>query len=115
MKTKDYQGWNILETEKNFYNNFNEYSKLGEIIETHVKQKDCVLQVGANYGFETKFLAEKFNTVHTFDFDNDVSTCFTANIKKHNIENIVQHLYGLGNTEQLVAISKNENSVATHY
>lgn len=126
MDTRDYFGWTVL-TDDNIYgpalkNNIN-YTNLcrDEMpdIMPFVKNKRCVLEIGVHYGFSTEYLAKVFEKVHTFDFDNDVHSCFKINMKKFDVKNLITHPYGLGERDMEVATDdmhpeKGRSPIANH-
>ena len=73
------------------------------IIDKHVKQRDVAVDIGCHYGFFTKFLSQKFETVHAFDFNNDIFECFKANMEKFNCKNVIAYPHGLGEKQKYVA------------
>lgn len=111
MKTIDYYGWIVLEEDnrygpaikKNVDFTKEGHQTLDDVIKNYVKEKNCVFEIGVNYGFTTKYLSTQFRSVHTFDFDNDVMDCFKINMEKFKCENITIHPYGLGNENKKVA------------
>ena len=56
--------------------------KLVKIINKHVTNRSTALDIGCHYGFMTQLLCRHFNTVHAFDFNNDVFECFLKNAQK---------------------------------
>lgn len=111
MNTIEYYGWTVLKDDNRYgpamQNNINftneGYEQLDDVLENHVNNRNCVFEIGVNYGFTTKYLSEKFKLIHTFDFNNDVMECFKINMKKFKCENIIMHEYGLGNENTQVA------------
>ena len=110
MDTRDYFGWTVL-TDDNRYgpaleNNI-DYTNEGRDempeIMPFVKNRRCVLEIGVHYGFCTRYLTEVFENVHTFDFDNDVHSCFKINMEKFGVKNLTIHPYGLGDRDTEVA------------
>ena len=113
MKTRDNFCWTVLEEDNRYgpaiqqnidYTNEDE-DTMTDVLKKHVKKNNCVVEVGVHVGFTTKWLANKFSTVHSFDFDNDVLECFRINMKKFGCNNVVIHPYGLGEIEKMVAVA----------
>lgn len=110
MKTRDYFGWTVLmddnrygpALEKNIDYTGEGRDELPYIL-PFVKAHRCVLEIGVHYGFTTKHLADIFDDVHTFDFDNDVHACFKLNMSKFNVKNLTIHPYGLGDQDAQVS------------
>ena len=110
MDTRDYFGWTVL-TDDNRYgpalkNNIDHTNSCRDDmpdIMPFVKNKRCVLEIGVHYGFCTKHLTKVFENVHTFDFDNDVHSCFKINMEKFNVKNLIIHPYGLGDRDAEVS------------
>ena len=113
MKTYDYYGWTVSDedvlyhklTEKNINIVDADKDKVKQIINDHVTNQTVALDIGCHYGFMTEFLAKHFESVHAFDFDNDIFACFKQNMKNLDITNVIGHAYGLGNVSQKVAIN----------
>ena len=67
----------------------NDIKEMLVIIDKHVKQRDVAVDIGCHYGFFTKFLSQQFETVHAFDFNNDIFECFKENMKKFKCKNVI--------------------------
>ena len=111
METYDYYGWHVSIEDIMYRNLLKENAniidadkdKLVKIIKKHVKNSTTALDIGCHYGFMTQLLCRHFNTVHAFDFNNDVFECFLKNAQKFNLSNVVPHPYGLGDSNRKVA------------
>ena len=77
--------------------------KMSTIIKEYIPEKKVALDIGCHYGFFTKFLSEQFETVHAFDFPNDIYECFEINMTKFKCDNVVRHPYGIGEKDKPVA------------
>jgi len=110
MDTRNYFGWTVLTNdnrygpalEKNIDYTNEGRDEMPDIM-TFVKNRRCVLEIGVHYGFCTKYLTEVFENVHTFDFDNDVHSCFKINMEKFGVKNLIIHPYGLGDRDTEVS------------
>lgn len=111
MQTKNYYGWLVDATDP-MYEQFIKENKditgydineMSPLIEEHLKNKRVALDIGCHYGFFTKFLSETFESVHAFDFPNQIYNCLEKNVKKHNMDNVILHPYGLGEVNKKVA------------
>jgi len=111
MKTYDYHGWKVSADDPMYQRFISEnkniiqedQNEVDKLIKKYLKQTRIALDIGCHYGFFTKFLSHKFNHVHAFDFDNDISECFRQNMETHSIKNLTIHPYGLGEIEKSVA------------
>ena len=111
MNTYDYYGWTVGEEDvlprnlknKNIDITNENIEEMSNIISKHILQKRVAVDAGCHYGFFTRFLSTQFDTVHAFDFDNDIYQCFETNMQKFDCSNVVRHPYGLGESEQSVA------------
>jgi len=111
MNTYDYYGWTVSHEDilprnlmnKNIDITNEDTIKMSNIIKEHISQKRVAVDAGCHYGFFTRFLSENFETVHAFDFDNDIYQCFKTNMQKFGCLNVVAHPYGLGEMEKDVA------------
>jgi FkbM family methyltransferase len=111
IKTYEYLGW-VVSADDQLYKKLleqkrditkDDQNRMQEIFDEHLQRKRVALDIGCHYGFFTKFLSEKFETVHAFDFANDIYQCFEANMLNFNCDNVVKHPYGLGEIEKDVA------------
>lgn len=111
MNTYDYYGWTVSEEDvlplklkkQNIDITKEDITKMSSIIDQHIPYKRVAIDAGCHYGFFTKFLSDQFESVHAFDFDNDIYECFKINMEKFNCKNVVKHPYGLGETDKDVA------------
>ena len=74
-----YRGWTVIDDpmydrliKENINFIDNDIKEMSVIIDKHVKQRDVAVDIGCHYGFFTKFLSQQFETVHAFDFNNDI-------------------------------------------
>ena len=111
MNTYDYYGWTVSEEyvlpkkkkNKNVDITNEDIDKMSHIINNYIVHKRVAVDAGCHYGFFTRFLSTQFDTVHAFDFANDIYQCFEANMQKFNCSNVVRHPYGLGEENKDVA------------
>jgi len=111
MNTYDYYGWTVSKEDilprnlmdKNIDITNEDIDEMSDVINKHILQKRVAVDVGCHYGFFTRFLSEHFETVHAFDFANDIYRCFETNMQKFGCTNVIAHPYGLGETEKNVA------------
>ena len=83
MNTYDYYGWTVSEEDvlprnlknKNIDITNEDIEEMSNIISKHILQKRVAVDAGCHYGFFTRFLSTQFDTVHAFDFDNDIYQC----------------------------------------
>jgi len=78
-----------------------------------VKKFDSAVDAGANYGLMSYHLSSRFNKVHAFEIDTQVSKCLVENVKKFNLENVIVYEHGLGDKERTVDLKYSKNSFAT--
>ena len=76
--------------------------KMSTIIKEYIPEKKVALDIGCHYGFFTKFLSEQFETVHAFDFPNDVFQCLQNNVKTFKMDNVTLYPFGLGEANKKV-------------
>ena len=70
-----------------------------------IKYRDMnmnALDIGANIGAHTVYLAENFKKVYAFEPQIEVYKLLNKNIKLNNINNVITYNYGLGNEETKV-------------
>ena len=111
MNMYDYHGWKVSSEDQLYHRLLekkinivdDDVKEMSVIIDKHVKQKDVAVDIGCHYGFFTKFLSEKFKTVHAFDFNNDIFECFKKNMKNFNCKNVIGYPHGLGEKQKYVA------------
>jgi len=114
-KSYDYYGWKVNSKDvmyhrllkENRNTTLNDINPMRTIIKKYIPYPRTALDVGCHYGFFTKFLASKFNRVHTFDFNNIIQHFMKVNMKKFNVNNVTIHQYGLGHKNEKVAINDN--------
>ena len=80
-----------------------EICAMSTIIKEYIPEKKVALDIGCHYAFFTKFLSEQFETVHAFDFNNDIYKCFETNMEKFKCENVIRYPHGLGEKQRYVA------------
>lgn len=111
MNTYDYYGWTVSGEDalplklKNQNTDITkeDITEMSSIIDQYIPNKRVAIDAGCHYGFFTKFLSETFESVHAFDFANDIYECFKTNMEKFDCRNVIKHPYGLGKTEKDVA------------
>jgi len=111
MNTYDYYGWTVSEEDvlprnlknKNIDITNEDIEEMSAIINQHIENKRVAVDAGCHYGFFTRFLSKEFDTVHAFDFANDIYECFEDNMQKFSCTNVSRHPYGLGEIEKDVA------------
>jgi|TARA_B100001758_G_C18198427_1_gene498453 FkbM family methyltransferase len=106
----NYRGWKVIDDpmydrliKENINFIDNDVKEMSVIIDKHVKQRAVAVDIGCHYGFFTKFLSQQFETVHAFDFNNDIFECFKENMKKFKCKNVIAYPHGLGEKQKYVA------------
>jgi|TARA_B110000858_G_scaffold42907_1_gene49133 FkbM family methyltransferase len=108
MSDLNYYGWRVLNDpmyirlmEKGLDVTKQDQDTMSKIIEQHIPNRRTVLDIGCHYGFFTKFLSDKFDQVHAFDFPNDVLDYCKHNLK--DCKNITIHDHGIGSVNATVS------------
>ena len=76
-------------------------NKMKKIMKQNLPNRRTALDIGCNHGFFTKFLSDNFDTVHAFDFPNDVMNCCKHNLK--DCKNVTVHDHGIGRSNGKVS------------
>jgi FkbM family methyltransferase len=119
VDTQDYYGWHVL-PDDNLYRKLADESKNVSDIEAkeidqvtkYIDDNRLAVEVGCHYGFTTAALSQRFDEVHSFDFDNDVHKCFQMNMQKFDLDNVVIHSHGLGNQRRNVAVTQDRGPLS---
>lgn len=121
---KQIQGWHILDGDKTLKRAL-QHEGITEIKNYQKEQLDVALNyvtnfntaidIGANYGIMSYHLSSKFESVHSFEINNEVFECLQKNKDHFELTNVNVYDCGLGDVEKTVAINYTSgNTFSTH-
>lgn len=78
-----------------------------------VKNFNCAIDAGANYGLMSYHLNQRFKQIHAFEIYTDVRKCLRKNISNFNLNNVIVYDFGLGEKEKLVSLNHSRGTFGT--
>ena len=83
------------------------------IIEEMFDKDDNMIELGACYGYFTIQLAEKCNTVHSVEPNNDYYEILNSNIKINNLLNVKSYNLAIGERDDVIKLAKSNSKKST--
>ncbi len=83
------------------------------IIEEMFDKRDNIIELGACYGYFTIQLAEKCNTVHSVEPNNDYYEILNSNIKINNLLNVKSYNIAIGEEDHIINLANSNFKKST--